>query len=117
MNKLLALVGLNELFAGRLPHELSGGQRQRVAIARSLAAEPVFVVADEPTSSLDAAIKRQVLDLLQDLRQRLGLTVLLISHDLAAVGNGVGVAFGVEVCREHSRRDSECAGSSGRRTH
>lgn len=87
VNELLVLVGLNESFAGRLPHELSGGQRQRVAIARSLAAEPVFVVADEPTSSLDAAIKRQILDLLQDLRQRLGLTVLLISHDLAAVGS------------------------------
>lgn len=83
--ELLSLVGLKAVHATRFPYEFSGGQRQRINIARSLALNPSFIVLDEPISALDVSIQAQVVNLLQDLQERLGITYLFIAHDLSMV--------------------------------
>ncbi len=94
--ELLQLVGLNEEHALRFPHEFSGGQRQRIGVARSLALNPKFIVCDEPISALDVSIQAQVVNLLKNLQNQLGLTYLFIAHDLSMVryiSDRVGVMY------------------------
>ncbi len=85
VKELLSLVGISNRLVNRFPHEFSGGQRQRIGIARALACQPLFIVCDEPISALDVSIQAQVVNLLEDLQSRFGLTYLFIAHDLSMV--------------------------------
>jgi peptide/nickel transport system ATP-binding protein len=102
VHEVLSAVGLDpQLVAGRLPHEFSGGQCQRICIARALVLNPEFIVCDEPVSALDVSIRAQILNLLEDMKARFGLTLLFIAHDLAvvkAVSDRVAVMYLGRLC-------------------
>ena len=102
VNEVLSAVGLDAAqVSGRLPHEFSGGQCQRICIARSLVLNPEFIICDEPVSSLDVSIRAQILNLLEEMKQRYGLTLLFIAHDLAvvkAVSDRVAVMYLGRLC-------------------
>jgi oligopeptide transport system ATP-binding protein len=112
VEEILQTVGLSPEHYNRFPHEFSGGQRQRIGIARALAVEPEFIVADEPVSALDVSIQAQVVNLMRELKERLGLTLLFIAHDLAVIeyvstrvavmylGRLMEVAPARELCRQ-----------------
>ena len=96
IEELLEAVGLNSEHSNRFPHEFSGGQQQRIGIARALAVEPEFIVCDEPISALDVSIQSQVVNMLEDLQEQLGLTYLFIAHDISVVrhiSNRIGVMY------------------------
>jgi len=96
VQELFTTVGLDPSMVGRFPHEFSGGQRQRIGIARALSCDPSFIICDEPISALDVSIQAQIINLLQELRERLGLTYLFIAHDLSVVrhiSNRVAVMY------------------------
>jgi peptide/nickel transport system ATP-binding protein len=106
--EMLQQVGLSPDDGQKYPHEFSGGQRQRISIARALAANPDFVVCDEPTSALDVSVQAQILNLMKDLQQRLGLTYLFISHDLSVVNHvssRIGVMYLGRLCEVAPARD------------
>ena len=102
VREVLTAVGLDaDLVSGRLPHEFSGGQCQRISIARALILEPEFVICDEPVSALDVSIRAQILNLLEDMKRRYGLTLLFIAHDLAvvkAVSDRIAVMYLGKLC-------------------